>query len=164
MIESVSLETIHEYLGITLVYSVKGKVKVRMYDYVEKMIQTSPQKLKNIYMAIIPASNNIFENGNVKPLGISKSDHFHKMVAKDMFLSHRARPNINPMIYVLANRVRFPNIIDWNKLLRVLKYLNGKRKYHLTLSIYDMRVIKWYVDASFAVHPSFNSHTGGIIM
>ena len=28
----------------------------------------------------------------------------------------------------------------------------------------DMRVIKWYVDASFAVHTGFNSHTGGIMM
>ena len=34
----------------------------------------------------------------------------------------------------------------------------------MTLSIGDMRVIKWYVDASFAVHPNFKSHTGGMIM
>ena len=34
----------------------------------------------------------------------------------------------------------------------------------MTLSIDDMRVIKWYVDASFAVHPYFKIHTGGIIM
>ena len=27
-----------------------------------------------------------------------------------------------------------------------------------------MRVIKWYVDASFEVHPAFNSHVGGLMM
>ena len=27
-----------------------------------------------------------------------------------------------------------------------------------------MRVIKWYVDASFVVHPNFKIHIGGIIM
>ena len=27
----------------------------------------------------------------------------------------------------------------------------------------DLRVVKWYVDASFAVHPDFMSHTGGVM-
>ena len=34
----------------------------------------------------------------------------------------------------------------------------------MTLSIDDMRVIKWYVDASFVVHPNFKIYTGCIIM
>jgi hypothetical protein len=32
----------------------------------------------------------------------------------------------------------------------------------LILSADDLQVIKWYVDASFAVHPDFRSHTGGV--
>ena len=27
----------------------------------------------------------------------------------------------------------------------------------------DLHVIKWYVDASFAVHPDFKCHTGAIM-
>ena len=27
----------------------------------------------------------------------------------------------------------------------------------------DLKIIKWYVDVSFAVHPDFKSHTGGIM-
>jgi hypothetical protein len=46
----------------------------------------------------------------------------------------------------------------------MLKYLNGTRDDVLTLSIDDMRMIKWFVDASFAVHPDFQSHTGGCMM
>ena len=34
----------------------------------------------------------------------------------------------------------------------------------MAFSIDDMRVIKWYVGASFAVRPSFKSHTGGIMV
>jgi hypothetical protein len=33
-----------------------------------------------------------------------------------------------------------------------------------TLSADDLRVVKWYVDASFAVHPDFKSHTGAVMM
>jgi hypothetical protein len=48
--------------------------------------------------------------------------------------------------------------------MRVMKYLNGTRSEYLTLSVDDLRVVKWYVDASFAVHPDFKSHTGAVMM
>ena len=41
-----------------------------------------------------------------------------------------------------------------------MKYLNRTRKDRLYLSIDDINVIKWWIDASFAVHPDFKSHTG----
>ena len=55
-------------MGITLDFSVKDKFNVRMYDYVEKMIQTFPQKSNSIEMEISPSGNNLFDNGNGKPL------------------------------------------------------------------------------------------------
>ena len=33
----------------------------------------------------------------------------------------------------------------------------------LTLRADCLNVLKWYVDASFAVHPDFRSHTGGVL-
>ena len=45
----------------------------------------------------------------------------------------------------------------------MIKYLNGKKKNYLTLSTDDLKVIKWYVDASFAVHPDFKVPTGAIM-
>src|SRR5210317_443069 len=44
-----------------------------------------------------------------------------------------------------------------------MKYLNGTKRMHLTLSAESLRTIKWYVDASFAVHPGFRSHTGAVM-
>ena len=35
------------------------------------------------------------------------------------------------------------------------------REDKLILSADDLHIIKWFVDASFAVHPDFKSHTGG---
>ena len=34
----------------------------------------------------------------------------------------------------------------------------------MRLQITDMTVIKWWVDASFAVHPNMRGHTGGVMM
>ena len=43
----------------------------------------------------------------------------------------------------------------------MMKYLNGTQDMKLTLSAKNLWSIKWYVDASFAVHPDFRSQTGG---
>ena len=50
---------------------------------------------------------------------------------------------------------------DWNKLIRMMKYLNGTQDMKLTLSTKNLQSIKWYVDASFAIHPDFRSQTRG---
>ena len=80
-----------------------------------------------------------------------------------MFLSKTVKPDINQMVAVLSTRVREPNDTDWKKLARMIKYLNGTKKKYLKLSADDLKVVKWYMDASFAVHPDFKSHTGAII-
>ena len=54
-----------------------------------------------------------------------------------------------------------PNVSDWNKLIRMMKYLNGTQDMKLTLSAKNLQSIKWYVNASFAVHPDFRSQTIG---
>ena len=89
----------------------KGKFNVRMDDHVEKMAQTFPKKLNSTEMEIAPSGNNLFDNGNSKTLGKSKDEDIHTMVSKDMFLSKRERPKIQPMIAVLVTRVISPNII-----------------------------------------------------
>ena len=111
-------------------------------------------------MAFTPAAENLFEVGNWKRLSNELSEVFHTLVAKGLFVCKRARPNIQTTIAFLCTRVQKPNETDWNKLMRLLKYLNGTRKKKLTLSADILRVVKWHVDASFAVHPDYKSHTG----
>ena len=81
-------------------------------------------------------------------------------MVKGLFLCTQARPGIQPTIAVLCTRVKGPNKSDWQKLIRLMKYLNGRQKRRLKLSAGDIRCIKWYVDTSFAVHPDYKSHTG----
>ena len=46
------------------------------------------------------------------------------------------------------------------KLLRLLQYLKWTKNLSTTLRCDDSNTIKWCVDASFAVHQDFKSHTG----
>ena len=54
-----------------------------------------------------------------------------------MFVANRVRPDIHQMIVVLSPRVKEPNDTDWQKLVRMIKYLNGTNKKYLTLSADD---------------------------
>ena len=151
---------IHDYLGMQLDYSVKGKVKVGMIEYVSEMLKHFPQTFKENEVATTPASDALFNEGQGRKLHQERADMYHTMVAKALFLCKRARPDIQQTIAVLCTRVKEPNEADWNKLVRLMKYLNGTRDLRLTLSADKLNCIKWYVDASFAVHPDFKSHTG----
>ena len=47
--------------------------------------------------------------------------------------------------------------------MRMIKYLNGEKKNYLTLSTDKIKVIKWYMGASFTVHLDFKMHTRVIL-
>jgi hypothetical protein len=152
---------IHDYLGMTFDFSEKKKVKVDMIKYMEAMVGDFSNKFKTNDTAPTPAAEDLFTEGESKDLDTKRAEEFHTFVAKGLFACKRARPDIHPTIAVLCTRVKKPNEDDWRKLNRLLKYINGSRKDKLILSADDLHVIKWYVDAAFAVHPDFKSHTGG---
>ena len=90
-----------------------------------------------------------------------KSKKFHTYVYKVLFICKRARPDIHTGVAALTTRIKKPTEDDWNKLRRIVWYLNGTKKDKLIFSADNLHIIKWYVDTSLAVHPDFKSHTGG---
>ena len=154
---------VHDYLGMTFDYSEKGKVKIDMIDYMASMIDDVSSELKPTGTAETPAADDLFAVGDSPSLDPARAEEFHTIVAKGLFACKRARPDIHTAIAVLCTRVKNPNEDDWRKLKRLLKYCNGTRQDKLILWSDDLHVIKWYVDSSFAVHPDFKSHTGGVM-
>lgn len=45
----------------------------------------------------------------------------------------------------------------------MFRYLNSSKELVLTLDAGNLNVMKWYVDASFAVHKDMRSHTGAML-
>ncbi|CAJ1967517.1 unnamed protein product [Cylindrotheca closterium] len=154
---------VHTYLGMTLDFLKKGKMKIRMDDYVDRMLSEFPVNFKDNEVQETPAGNNLLEKGKGAPLEKERHEVFHSFVAKSLFLSKRAQLDISLTVSILASRVQSPNLSDWHKLVRLMRYIHSTKGWHLTLSADDLRMIKWYVDASFAVHPDFKSHTGAVM-
>jgi hypothetical protein len=63
----------------------------------------------------------------------------------------------------LCTRVQSPDVDDFKKLGRVVSYLKVDPSMKPTLEAKNLHEIRWWVDASFAVHPNMRSHTGGCV-
>ena len=86
---------------------------------------------------------------------------FHKVVAKMLYLSKRARPDTSLSVAILTTRVRAPDTDDWGKLSHLMDYLRANKDQPLVLGGENEGLLMWYMDASFAVHPNMRSHAGG---
>ena len=151
----------HDYLGMMFDYSQKGKVIIDMTSYMKEMVKEFPEPL--IGTVSSPAPDDLFAEGKGALLDKKRAEIFHTFVAKALFACKRARPDIHPTVAVLCTRVKAPNEDDWRKLVRLMKYIKQTADDKLTLRADSCNVIKWYVDASFAVHPDFKSHTGAVM-
>jgi hypothetical protein len=151
---------IHDYLGMTLNYSVPGVVTIRMDDYVKDLLDEAPGDMAGI--AAMPSAYHLFTvSEEPKYLDDTTSELFHHLTAKLLFLAKRARPDIQTAVAFLTTCVKRPDKDDYKKLGRVIKYLRGSPDLALTFEGDDAHVIKWWVDASFTVHTDMKSHTGG---
>ena len=152
----------HDYIGMILDYSVPGQVTIDMKYYVEAMIDQYKHEMSDKITS--PASENLFKINKHSPK-IDKilAEEFHTTVARGLFVSKRARPDIQPTIAFLCTRVREPTKDDWNKLNRLMSYLKKTKNEVLVLKCDGKNEVKWWVDAAFAVHPDMKSHTGAVM-
>lgn len=153
--------TIHNYLGMTFDYSAKGQVSIDMIPYLQSMLTEFPDE--DLKGAVVPSpwNENLFKVDESSPLlPKQKAETFHTFTAQGLFAAKRARPDISPAIAYLTTRVRKPNENDWSKLVRMMKFIKATVKDRLTLKSEGTGILHWHVDASFAVHPDFRSHTG----
>jgi hypothetical protein len=150
---------VHDYLGMTIDFSEDGKVKITMVNYIKEMLEELPADMAG--ESATPAANHLFTiRGEPVHLSAASSDMFHTNTAKLLFVSKRARPDIQTTVAFLTTRVRAPDEDDYKKLARCMKYLRATINIPLTMEASDLHVVKWWVDASFGVHPDMKSHTG----
>jgi hypothetical protein len=108
------------------------------------------------------ALDNLFVvNEDWKNLSNEAAAVFHTIMAKALYVTKRARPDISLAIAFLTMRVKSPNIEDLEKLCHLMEYLKSDRERPLILVTDNEGMLMWYVDTSFAVHPNMRRHTGG---
>jgi hypothetical protein len=157
-----SIGLIHDYLGITINYDERHKVKFTMIDYLEDILSEMPSDMAGI--ARTPAQDDLFTVDDKSPLLNEKdADFYHRTTARLLFAAKRARPDLQVAVAYMLTRVKAPTVSDYHKLGRTIKYLRGTIFIPLVLGWDESGVLTCSVDASFAIHNDMRSHTGAIL-
>jgi hypothetical protein len=147
---------VHSYLGMKFDFSIEGEVKITMKKFIDELMDN----YNIVTIADTPCGNSLFDLCTDSPLLDRKqSDAFHSCVAKCLYLSKRARPDILLTVSFLTSRVLSPNVADQRKLFRLLKYLNGTRDVGIRLRPGKTVQIEADIDASYGVHSDGKSHS-----
>ena len=154
---------VHPYLGIGLDYSITGEVSVSMIPYMQEIVDEFPKDL-SMGKAKTPAAAHLFDiNPDPENLLVKLVDISHHTVAKLLWVSLRARPDILLVISFLTSRIKKVDNDDWARLTRLLLCIRGALDLKLRLTLGGAGVAKWWVDAFFATRAEKKSQTGGCL-
>mmetsp|Transcript_16608 Transcript_16608/g.23570 ORF Transcript_16608/g.23570 Transcript_16608/m.23570 type:complete len:462 (-) Transcript_16608:60-1445(-) len=152
----------HTLLGINFTINDNGTIELDTIQYLRDILSNFPDKISE--SATSPATKDIFEvKEEDETLDKGRGEIFHMTCAKLLWVMKRSRPDIEVPISFLCTRVVEPTIKDWEKLLRVMSFINGTIKDKRIVGINDMTTLITMIDTSHAIHLNMRSHTGGLI-
>ena len=145
-----------EYLGMTLDYTVHGQVQITIIDFLYEVLTAFDKaQPKGGGTKTSATPDNIFKvDEDFEKLPHSKTVQFHNLVANTLYANKRARTDTCTAVAVLQMRVRATDLYDWAKMVHMMRYIRCTPTLPLILSANGISILKWWVDASFAVHPN----------
>jgi len=104
----------HDFLGMNIDFLEDKTVTVGMKEHIKGAIADFPEDI--IRNAATPAAKYLFEtNDDDEKLSPELADKFHRIVAKLLYVTKRARVDILlASIAFLCTRVADPDVHDWN--------------------------------------------------
>ena len=150
---------IHEYLGMTLDFSVKLEVRFSQYDFLKKLFNSLPKSIK-VGRKYTAAPEYLFKTtDNSCLLNHTEKEEFHTITAKILWLSQRTRPDVQLSVGFCCTRIQASTDHDWKKLTHLLSYLWTTRFIPLII-MNDGKDTIIYIDGAHAVHTNCKGHSG----
>ena len=155
----------YTFVGMDFKFPGDGKVEISMKEYLRECLETYLENDSEITeKCVTPGKHDLFKTDNdSKELDEQKAEIFHHLVAKLMYVSKRARLDIDLVVSFLCTRVANPTEQDWQKLRRLLGYIGGTIDMVRIMSAEDLNTIRAWADASYAVHDNIRGHTGVVM-
>lgn len=117
---------LHEYLGQTVDFRIKGEVAFSQYDCIRKLWDTIPDswkgKKRNTAAPAYLFKDSETEEDNIV-LDDARQDDYHTITAKSLWLSQRLRPDLQLACGYHCTRIKKATEYDWSKLAHMLQYL-----------------------------------------
>ena len=125
----------HDYLVMKLDYTQKGLCYITMFEqikYITEIFEDMDPKSKGTKASEAP-SNFFVVRDECPNISEKLSVGFHRMVAKTLFTTKRARPDSGKSLLFLTTRVKHPDKDDWSKLRNLVKYFRVTKELPLIL-------------------------------
>ena len=114
----------HEYLGMTIGWTVDGRVMFTMYNYLEDILAKEPADFDG--EDVTPTVSDLHQvNGTFPKLDMATVDLFHRIVARFLYVAKRARPDLQVVVAFLFKQMKCPHMDDWKKLGRLIRYVQA---------------------------------------
>ena len=140
----VSRGKVHKYLGMTLDYTVWGKVQITMIDFLDKVLivfDKAEPKGGGTKTSAAPA--NLFNVGKYcKNLPQSKTVQFHNLAEKTLYATKRSRPDTCTSVAFLTTIVLSPNRYGWAKMVHMIRYTRGTCTQPMIISANGSGILK----------------------
>ena len=146
------------FVGMDITFLQNDEVRFCIEGHVIDAIDDFPEEISSSRTS--STSDGVFTvSSTSQVLDADSGKLFHSIFAKILFISRRARPDIQVPIGFLGTRVTCSTQEDWIKLKLVLEYLKNTIETPLTLGMNGTSLVSWWVDASYGVHLDMKSQT-----
>ena len=150
-----------DFLGMDVHIKENKKIEISMKKQILEAIEWFGENIT--HKPATPANKRLFNvNDDSEPLDEDRKEIFHSVVTKLLYITKRARPDIEPSVAFLCTRVSRSSESDWLKLKRVLGFLKNSIDDVRVIGANSLQEVYTWVDASYGVHDiDMRSHTGG---
>lgn len=155
----------HVFVGMNFEFSNENTVIIHTKEYIKESIESFTETGDSVKgHANTPAKHDLFTVGMESPLlDEEKYTIFHHIVSKLLYVSKRARLDIDLYISFLCTRFSKSTEQDWEKLRRLLTYLQNTIDMVRIIGYESIDTILTCTDASYATHNDMRGHTGGTV-
>lgn len=141
----------NNYLGVNIYYSNNNYVKFTIHDFIEDMLKEGRDNMNELLSCT--ADNKLLNvDCALSCLSGKDMDYVHRMTACLLFAYQQARQDMQVVVALMCTWVKDPTEEDYNKLTRVIKYLQSTIHLPLLIGWDETGLLTWNVDTAFAVH------------
>ena len=112
----------HYFVEIDSIFKDNGTVDIYQYEYIQELIEVFGEVMRRVDT---PAKYDLFNVESEVEMSEDRLENSHHIVATLLYVSKRARVDIDLAVLFLCTRVSRDTEEDWDKLRRLLNYLLG---------------------------------------
>ena len=108
----ITREKIHEYLGMTVDFSLSRGGTISQHDFAKKLHKELPLDLRETFRKTLALGNVFKVDDEAMILGKDKRESYHSVTQKCVWLSQRSRPDLQLATGCHCTRVAVANTSD----------------------------------------------------